>query len=382
MAHAKNTKLSLVRRAFRALLRTGITLAIVAVAAVLVQLGSATLERRAEAVPAPEAAPLIPVTAAAPEFVTEFEVARRFVGQIEAARTTEMSFELSGQLEEITVDEGDDVLEGQVVARMDQTLLYASKRRLEASRDATEAQLRFADQTVERNNALTERGFTSQAGLDEARARQDELRARIAEIEADLETVNIRLEKSLIVAPFSGRITERFVDGGETLSAGQPVAGLVETAAPALRVGVPLDITETQLENGVLDVNGESFPAQLRTLRPDIDPVTRTRTAVFDLPLHAAYAFGQTAALELQQQVDAKGFWLPITNLKEGQNGQWSVLAVDPEQLIRDAPVEILHVESTRVFVRAALPKGTKIVAAGPQRLTVGQRVAVSALPE
>ena len=198
----------------------------------------------------------------------------------------------------------------------------------------------------------------------------------------DLETVNIRLEKSLIVAPFSGRITARHVDGGETLSAGQPVAGLVETAAPALRVGVPLDITEAQLDNGALEVNGAVYSAKLRGLRPDIDPVTRTRTAVFDLPHQASYAFGQTAALRLQQQVEAQGFWLPVTSLKEGQNGQWTVLAVNPQQVIRLAPDEILHAESTQVFVRAALPDGSKVVAAGPQRLTIGQRVAVSTLPE
>ena len=42
---------------------------------------------------------------------------------------------------------------------------------------------------------------------------------------------------------------------------------------------------------------------------------------------------------------------------------------------VRAAPVEILHAESERVFVRAALPTGTLLINEGPQRVTVGQQV-------
>ena len=378
MARNGKTLGSTFRVAGRVLVSTTVTLAVFGGAAMLVQIGAAELERRADAVPAPMAAPPIPVSAKAPDIVEQFDLMRRFVGQIEPARTTDLSFELGGQLAEIAVDEGDHVTAGQVIARLDRALLEAEGRRLDASRTATLAQLRFADQTVVRTAELSERGFTSQAVLDEALARQDELRARIQEIDADLQNVKIRLERSEITAPFDGQITSRHVDGGETLSAGQPVAGLVETAAPTLRIGVPLDVTETQLAEGTLEIDGMAYPAILTALRPDIDPVTRTRTALLELPGGVSMTFGQTAVLSLPQAFEAKGLWLPVTSLKEGLNGQWTVMVVDPDSIVRLAPVEVLHAESTRVFVRAALPTGTMLVEAGPQRLTTGQRVTVN----
>ena len=107
MARNGKTLGSTFRVAGRVLVSTTVTLAVFGGAAMLVQIGAAELERRADAVPAPMAAPPIPVSAKAPDIVEQFDLMRRFVGQIEPARTTDLSFELGGQLAEIAVDEGD-----------------------------------------------------------------------------------------------------------------------------------------------------------------------------------------------------------------------------------------------------------------------------------
>lgn len=366
---------SILKSGVRLVGRVVLTFAVIAGAGFAVQFGSQELTRRAEAAPVPDAAPLIPVSASPLEIVDGYDVIRAFVGQVEPQKTVSLSFELSGRLTEINANEGDWVSEGQVLASQDLSLLTSERTRLIASRTAAEAQLRFADQTVERNQELTDRGFATQAGLDEALSRQDELRARIAEIDASLENVAIRVAKSQITAPFDGRVTERLVDGGETLGAGQRVFGLVELREPQVRIGVPLDMTENRLENAEIEVDGKSHPASLITLRPDIDPVTRTRTAVFEIDTKAQPAFGQTARLMVNETIGETGLWLPTTSLKEGARGQWTILTVDPNQIVRAASVEVLHAESDRVFVRGAFPDGTMLINQGPQRVTVGQQV-------
>lgn len=368
----------LFKRSARLAGRLLLTAAVVAGAVFAVQFGAAELGRRADAAPAPDAAPLIPVTATAPQIEPGYAISRGFVGQVEAHKTVSLSFELSGRLDTILVDEGDRVTKGQVLATQDLSLLTSERARLTASRDAAEARLRFARQTVERSTALSARGFSSQAGLDEALSRQDELLASIAEIDVSLDNVDIRIAKSRITAPFDGRVTESLVDGGETLGAGQTVLGLVALRKPQVRIGVPLDLTEDVLARAMIDVGGQVHPARLATLRPDIDPVTRTRTAIFDIDTSDDLAFGQTARLVLRDTVDAPGLWLPIASLQEGVRGQWTVLAVDADNTVRAAPVEILHAESDRVFVRVAFPEGARLIEAGPQRVTVGQRVAVT----
>ncbi|MEO1796147.1 MAG: efflux RND transporter periplasmic adaptor subunit [Pseudomonadota bacterium] len=357
--------------------RVTLTVAIIAGAGVAIQYGSAELADRAASAPAPEAAAPMSVAATALNPQTHYEIRRAFIGQVEPQRRVEISFELSGQLDQILVDEGDAVSAGDLLATQDTLLLDAERQRLEASRDAIAAQLTFAEQNVERNTGLRGQGLTSQASFDEALARRDELVSRIAETDAALTSVAIRLEKSRIVAPFDGRVTERLVDGGETLGAGQRILGLVETSAPTVRVGVPLDLTEGALSTVEIEAGGKTLPAELLSLRPDIDPVTRTRTALFQLDAQSKVTFGETARLIMSQSVEADGLWVPVTSLKEGVRGQWTVLVVDPEDTVRSASVEILHAESDRVFVRGGFPEGTRLINDGPQRVTVGQRVVV-----
>lgn len=378
ISNEEKKKPSFLKRAFRAVVRTTVTLGVISGAAFAVQLGSAELARRANSAPSPEAAPAIPVRSYPPQIVEGYEVDRAFIGQIEPRKTVSLSFELPGRLADIEVDEGDAVSKAQVLARQDTALLKAERTQLLASRAATAAQLNLANQTLERNRELNQRGFAAQARLDDALARRDELTARIAEIDAGLQNVDIRMDKAALTSPFDGKVTLRTVDGGETMGAGQAVLSLVETGAPLVRVGVPLDLDEDTLAKAQIEIDGKAMPATLSSLRPDIDQVTRTRTALFRVEGAAQSAFGQTARLLVAQEIDAKGMWIPLTGLKEGVRGQWTVLAVDGESIVRAAPVEILHAESDRVFVRSALPEGARLIEEGPQRVTIGQRVAIA----
>ncbi|MEM9970525.1 MAG: efflux RND transporter periplasmic adaptor subunit, partial [Pseudomonadota bacterium] len=369
-------KPGLLKRGLRMVWRVTVTGAIAAGAFFAVQYGSDELTRRADAAPTPEAAPAIPVATRALNIEDGYTLKRAFIGQVEPQKTVALSFELPGRLASIEVDEGDTVNEGDILARQDTALLEAERKQLTASMTATEAQLTLANQTVERAQELNRRGFASQAGLDDALARRDELTGRIAEIEAGLLNVDIRIGKAVVTAPFDGRVTTRTVDGGEALGAGQTILGLVELRAPVVRVGVPLDFAEAELATATVEIDGAEYKATLDTLRPDIDPTTRTRTAIFEIDVTDQPAFGQTARLLVDEKVEATGLWLPITSLKEGVRGQWTVLAVGPDNVVRDAAVEILHAETTRVFVRGAFPDGARLIDDGPQRVTVGQRVA------
>lgn len=368
-------KPGMLRRAGRATVRITFTLIIVGIAAVAVQLGSQELSSRADAAPAPDPAPALPVETAPIVLSAGYDVSRAFVGQIEAQRTTSVSFELSGRLDEILVDEGDVVTSGQHIATLDTRLLEAERDRLMASKSALEAQLRFSEQTVERQSRLSDQGFASQAALDQAVSRSDELQSRIAEVVAGLMTNSIQAEKSKIYAPFDGRVTDRRVDGGESIAPGQTLIEIVEDSPPHFRVGVPLDIDATALAAATVDIDGTPHAATLIALRPDVDPVTRTRTALFEIETETAPAFGQTARLRLTSTVETPGIWVPVTSLKEGLRGQWTLLAVSGDSTVRALGVQVLHTQNDQVFVRGAFPDDARLITTGPQRVTVGQIV-------
>ena len=62
-------------------------------------------------------------------------------------------------------------------------------------------------------------------------------------------------------------------------------------------------------------------------------------------------------------------------SLREGMQGLWTVLMVDPSDTVRSAAVELLHVEAQRAFVRGSFPEGALLIAQGPHRVTPGQKI-------
>ncbi|MEL6953053.1 MAG: efflux RND transporter periplasmic adaptor subunit [Pseudomonadota bacterium] len=351
-----------------------LTLAFCAGAAVLVVVGSQGLSNRAAAAPEPEAAPVPTVAVQRVVEQDSFTVTRRFLGQVEAQSEVDVAFEFGGTLMRLLVDEGDHATQGDVIAELDTELLVADQSRLEAERRALQAQLSFAESQSQRAVRLAEDGFASQERVDQAQASQAELAARIDALDARLLSIEISLRKSVITAPVTGQVTARFVDPGSVLSAGQPVIGLTETGPAIVRVGLPLSLDPSDLDAPEIEIDGEHHRATLIGTRPDIDPVTRTRTALFALQADIPAVFGQTIALSLEIPQSTAGLWLPLSALRAGEQGVWTVLVVQ-DDMVRVASVEVLHTSGERAYVRGSFGAEALLVADGAHRLVPGQQV-------
>ncbi len=371
-------KPSFLRRAVGRIVTLTGTVAVVGLAGGAVAVGTDILNERAENVPEVPAADIASVATDAVRFVDHYAMTRQFLGQVEAGADAVLSFELGGKLEAFTIEEGDSIEKGTVIGQLGTDLLEAEAKRLKASRRATSAQLEFAETRLKRATELRQEGFSSQETLDQARATRDELQSRIDEVEAALLTVEINLEKSVLRAPFTGRVGSKTVESGETVSAGQPVLALIETTAPIVRVGLPLSVTRTDLQSVEVRIEGTAYTAKLKQLRPDVDPVTRTRTALFAVDMNHAPTFGQTAMLHIETQVPAKGAWVPIDALQQGSGSIWTVLVVE-DGTVRTAAVEVLHVQSNRAFVQGSFAEGAAIIRTGAHRVVPGQQVSVLA---
>ena len=369
-------KPGLLKATVRWVASTALTLGVVAGAGAAVMFGAAALAERSDQVPEPEAAAITQVAVSTLSRQQSYSVERRFIGQVEARETVSISFELGGRLVELSVAEGTKVEKGEPIARLDTSLLEADRARQIARRDAVRSQLEFAQSQFERANALKTDGFASVEVLDNARSARDALAAQLVEVDAGLDAIEINLEKSVLVAPFSGQIGAQFVDSGSTLGAGQAVVTLVDTVNAEVRVGLPLDVAETELHSASVEVAEQLYPAPLLSIRPDIDPTTRTRTAIFALESVQTPVFGQTATLRLETTVEEEGVWVPIDALQEGAGGAWTVLVVD-DGVIKPSTVEILHAKEAEAYVRGTFADGALMVHSGAHRVVPGQTVDV-----
>lgn len=356
--------------------RSTLTLAVAAVAGVTVVTGVGVLTDRAVAVPDPQAAAPLPVHVQTLRMIDGYSVPRRFVGQIEARATVSLSFELGGKIETLLIDEGGPVTQGEVIARLDTDLLDAEATQLHAARAALAAQLAFAESRLTRAQQLQKQGFTSQETLDEALALRDELTNRIAETDAALQTITINLEKSVLRAPITGRIAAQDVELEETVQAGQQIVMVMDMDNPELRIGLPLQIDAAHLGDIRVEVADRHLKATLKQLRPDIDPITRTRTAILTIEEGNGLLFGQSASLVMQADIEVPGAWIPLDALQSGNGSVWTALVVIDETAHRIA-VEIMHIDGQHAFVRGSFDDGDQVIALGAHRVVPGQTVSV-----
>lgn len=374
-----NTARSSLQRMLRIAATLVLTLGVFVGAAAAVFAGFDMIATRADE-PAGPTAPMTTVGAMQVAMAEGYTVTRRFVGQVEAAAQTDLGFELAGRITEVLVEEGDLVAEGTTLARLDTAALIPERAALEAELAALAADAELARLTLARNDVLTERGFRSVAAQDDARLTLARAEAGMAALRARIAGVDVRLAKSVLVAPFDARVGARLADPGQTAGAGQPVLVLFDANPPQARIGVPPDLV-TGLSAGDevrLESAGGSVDARIRHIRPDLDPSTRNRAVVVAFSADTPVVLGDTVALILPQSIKEPGFWAPIGALREGARGSWSVLAIEATSegdRIRPAAVEVIHSDGPRVFLRGALPPGARIVAEAPDRVAPGQRV-------
>ncbi|MGD8326632.1 MAG: efflux RND transporter periplasmic adaptor subunit [Sphingomonadales bacterium] len=325
----------------------------------------------------------------------EYEVTERFAGRVTSRRDSTLGFERGGLLAEVLVEEGESVEKGALLARLDIRALEAQARAIMARHEAAiataneaEARLELAKVTEERQKTLVEAGHVSAQRFDEARFNRQAVQAtvaaahaQVASAEADLEQIRVNLALSEIRAPYSGDIIARMVDEGTVLSPGQSVVRILEGGPLEVRIGVPENVASLLDEEEVeIEVSDLILPARLQRLVSAVDPTTRTQTAIYYVDAPVTVQPGELAKLHLRHVLRDRGFWMPTEALAESQRGLWSAYALKPQgemYVLERRPVELLHVETDRAFVRGTLEHGDVVVAGGLHRLVPGQMVNV-----
>jgi RND family efflux transporter MFP subunit len=143
---------------------------------------------------------------------------------VQTVDVTQGRARIGGLLVELLVDEGDTVVAGQKIARVQdvkqklQIAAYGSKLR------SLEARLHLAESTLTRINRLFERGKISEANLDEAQTEVNVISADIAEVKADQAVVRESQIEGDVLAPAGGRVLNVNVTRGTVVLRGEAIA--------------------------------------------------------------------------------------------------------------------------------------------------------------
>lgn len=322
-----------------------------------------------------------PVPVLSVQYSDAAEAESRFPALITARRESALGFPQGGQIRHLDVDVGDEVAQGDILARLDVRALEAQRQAAQADVAAARAEARLATVTLDRQRQLVAQGHVSEQVLDEVSARSEAAAARIEAAVAADAALAVQIELSALTAPYAGIVTARHFDDGASVSPGVPVLTLVEAGVLEVRVGLPARDAARLIAGRSYHVElttGETITANLRAVTGVIDARDRSVSAVFDVPEGAQAPAGATARLVLPYQLEERGFWAPVAALTEGRRGLWSIYALVPDEdafILEPRPVEILHTERDQVYLRGAVQTDELILEAGVHRVAPGQRV-------
>jgi multidrug efflux system membrane fusion protein len=322
--------------------------------------------------PPPPAVPKLVRTLKVGAGGTAPEVAgRSYSGEVRARIETTLGFRVGGKIVERLVDTGVSVKAGQPLARLDPTDTSLQAVQAEAQRALAEADLK-------RYQDLKAKNFISASALDarETAFKAADAQAKLAKNQAGYTT---------LVADKSGVIGQVLAEPGQVVSAGQAVFRMAPDGDREIAIAVPesevaglkfgQQASVSFWAGGVKPVEG-----RIREISPVADPVTRTfavrialKNADPNLPL------GMTATVRLAGPAVASSMvTLPLTAVFQ-QGTQPSVWVVAADDTVSAKPVKVAAYTDTGVVIESGLNGDERLVAAGTNLLTVGEKVRVVA---
>lgn len=209
-------------------------------------------------------------------------------GVVEAVKQSTVAAQIAGRVVAVNFDVGDRVSKGQVIVRIDPTevnQMYAASQAQIAQAQAT---LRNAQAQFERTQRLVEQKFMSAAALDKAQADYKAARAQLAAAEAGGGQAAATRSYATVTAPYSGVVSARHVELGETAVPGKPLM----TGFNPEELRVVASVPQRQLD-AVRKLAGASveFPALNKRLQaakmsilPSADAQTHTTQVRLELP--------------------------------------------------------------------------------------------------
>ncbi|MGE0154314.1 MAG: efflux RND transporter periplasmic adaptor subunit [Reyranellaceae bacterium] len=317
------------------------------------------------------------------------------LGSLQPLNYVDVGTQVSGQLQRIFVELGDNVKEGDQLAQVDPTVYQsrvgadeAQLLSLRAQVAEQQAQQVLAEQQLKRQQELLAVRATSRDAYDTAaasvkvaKARLEVLQAQIQQTESNLKGNLANLSYTKIFAPMSGTVVSITARQGQTLVASQQ--------APVILQIADLDTmtVRTQVSEADISKLQVGMPAYFTTLgNPDrrrhgkLRQILPTPTLVNNVVLYDALFDVENPDRDLMPQMTAQVFFVvgaaenvalvPVPALRRTARGgaqpRYVVQVVGENGAIEERPVEIGVMTRTQAEVRSGLQAGERVVLSGP----------------
>jgi HlyD family secretion protein len=177
----------------------------------------------------------------------DLQVSVTATGTLQALVTVQVGTQVSGPIASIHADFNTEVKKGEVIARLDTTLLHAALEDARSNLARVAAQERQAAEELKRTQALFDRALISQAELDQAMAAAQVAKANLSSARSQVERARINLRYAIITSPIDGIVLSRAVDVGQTVAASFNTPTLFTIAGDLRQMEVKAAVDEADI---------------------------------------------------------------------------------------------------------------------------------------
>lgn len=318
--------------------------------------------------------------------VSEIRSGPSLSGELRAAREATVRAKLAGSVLNVTVEEGQAVSRGTVMARIEARPLEDALASSQSGVRSAEQALSVAQREADRVATLVKGGALADRDRELAESAVVGAQAQLADARARLASVRQQLDDTAVVAPISGVVSDRPVNEGDVVSPGSPIATIIDPSSMRLEASVPsefLSILKRDLpvEFEVRGYPGELFQGRVERISPAADPVTRQVTIFVAIPnlrgnlVAGLFAEGRVASLVRETMV------VPSTAVEFNAASPWVLRVRDGKAERVPVTLGVRDDRGERVEVRDGLLTGDVLLIGAARSITPGTPVSLNPQP-
>ena len=201
-------------------------------------------------------------------------------GTLKAANSAFVKARVPGELQGLSVREGDAVQAGQVIARIDPAEYEARLRQAQLQAASAQAQIDIAQRQYDNNKALVDQGFISRTALDTSLANLNAARANFEAAGAATDVARKSMADTTLKAPMSGLVSQRLAQPGERVAVDTRIVEIVDLTRMEIEAALSAadSVGVRAGQRALLQVEGyaQAVPASVARINPSTQAGSRS----------------------------------------------------------------------------------------------------------
>lgn len=300
-------------------------------------------------------------------------------GTVISRHDARLATEAEGTLQ-FVAEVGDQVKQGAVIARIDDTLTRLKVEELRASVDKAKAQLGFYRKELKRLKRLAIDNNAAQTQLEQTDADREIAENDLNIANTRLQLAQVELLRHVIRAPFSGVVSERLKQPGERATLGEQILRLVDPKRVEIQARAPLSAVNFVERGHSVSVSAETRVTDKRQAKiRALVPVGNERARMVDLRLNFSdihWRVGQSVKVALPTARPKQVLAVPRDALVLRRDGS-SLFKLSADDTAQKVAVNVGIAVGDLVEVSGDLSDGDRVVIRGGERLRTGQSVSI-----